>query len=174
MKRLKAKFKNKDGQELAARMELPASGYPHNYAIFAHCFTCNKNLNAIRNVVNNMTEAGFGVLSFDFTGLGESDGDFADTNFSSNVDDIIAAADFLKSEYNAPALLIGHSLGGAAVLFAADKIDSIKAIATIGAPSNPDHVQHLIQSNVEEIQKNGAAEVNIGGRSFNIKKQFVD
>ncbi|MEQ9169463.1 MAG: alpha/beta fold hydrolase, partial [Marinoscillum sp.] len=174
MKRLKAKFKNKDGQELAARMELPASGHPHNYAIFAHCFTCNKNLNAIRNVVNNMTEAGFGVLSFDFTGLGESDGDFADTNFSSNVDDIIAAADFLKSEYNAPSLLIGHSLGGAAVLFAADKIDSIKAIATIGAPSNPDHVQHLIQSNVEEIQKNGAAEVNIGGRSFNIKKQFVD
>ncbi|MFZ1808995.1 MAG: bifunctional alpha/beta hydrolase/OsmC family protein [Cyclobacteriaceae bacterium] len=174
MKRVKAKFKNKEGQELAARMELPANGHPHSYAIFAHCFTCNKNLNAIRNVVNNMTEAGFGVLSFDFTGLGESDGDFADTNFSSNVEDIVAAADFLNSEYNAPSLLIGHSLGGAAVLFAADKIKSIKAIATIGAPSNPEHVQHLIQSNVEEIEKNGAAEVNIGGRSFKIKKQFVD
>lgn len=174
MKRLKAKFKNKDGQELSARMELPANGHPHNYAIFAHCFTCNKNLTAIRNVVNNMTEAGFGVLSFDFTGLGESDGDFADTNFSSNVEDIIAAANFLKSEYNAPSLLIGHSLGGAAVLFAGDKIDSIKAIATIAAPSNPEHVQHLIQSNVEEIEKEGSAEVNIGGRSFNIKKQFVD
>lgn len=174
MKRVKAKFKNGEGQELAARMELPANGHPHNYAIFAHCFTCNKNLNAIRNVVNNMTEAGFGVLSFDFTGLGESEGDFADTNFSSNVEDIVAAADFLTKEYSAPSLLIGHSLGGAAVLFAADKIDSIKAVATIGAPSNPKHVQHLIQSNVDEIEKNGAAEVNIGGRSFNIKKQFVD
>ncbi|MEP2669434.1 MAG: bifunctional alpha/beta hydrolase/OsmC family protein [Cyclobacteriaceae bacterium] len=174
MKRLKVKFLNKEGQELAARMELPANGHPHNYAIFAHCFTCNKNLNAIRNVVNRMTEAGFGVLSFDFTGLGESEGDFADTNFSSNVGDIVAAADFLTKEYSAPALLIGHSLGGAAVLFAADKIESVQAVATVGAPSNPEHVQHLIQSNVDTIEKNGAAEVNIGGRSFTIKKQFVD
>jgi len=174
MKRLKVKFLNKEGQELAARMELPANGQPHNYAIFAHCFTCNKNLNAIRNVVNRMTEAGFGVLSFDFTGLGESEGDFADTNFSSNVGDIVAAADFLTKEYSAPALLIGHSLGGAAVLFAADKIESVQAVATVGAPSNPEHVQHLIQSNVDTIEKNGAAEVNIGGRSFTIKKQFVD
>lgn len=174
MKRLKATFKNKEGQELSAKLEMPADGHPHNYAIFAHCFTCNKNLNAIRNVVNNMTEAGFGVLSFDFTGLGESQGDFADTNFSSNVDDIVAAADFLKKEYMAPSLLIGHSLGGAAVLFAADKIESIKAIATVGAPSNPEHVQHLIRSGVEAIEKEGKAEVNIGGRSFTIKKQFVD
>ena len=155
-------------------MELPANGHPHNYAIFAHCFTCNKNLNAIRNVVNNMTEAGFGVLSFDFTGLGESEGDFADTNFSSNVEDIVAAANFLAKEYSAPSLLIGHSLGGAAVLFATDKIDSIQAVATVGAPSNPEHVQHLIQSNAEDIEKNGVAEVNIGGRNFTIKKQFVD
>ncbi|MCB0492585.1 MAG: OsmC family protein [Cyclobacteriaceae bacterium] len=174
MKRLKTKFTNKEGQELAARMELPANGHPHNYAIFAHCFTCNKNLNAIRNVVNNMTEAGFGVLSFDFTGLGESEGDFADTNFSSNVEDIVAAANFLAKEYSAPSLLIGHSLGGAAVLFATDKIDSIQAVATVGAPSNPEHVQHLIQSNAEDIEKNGVAEVNIGGRNFTIKKQFVD
>jgi putative redox protein len=174
MKRLRATFTNKEGQVLSAKLEMPADGHPHNYAIFAHCFTCNKNLNAIRNVVNNMTEAGFGVLSFDFTGLGESQGDFADTNFSSNVDDIVAAADFLAKEYNAPTLLIGHSLGGAAVLFAADKIDSIKAIATVGAPSNPQHVQHLIQSNVEAIEKEGKAEVNIGGRNFTIKKQFVE
>ncbi len=174
MKRIKAKFKNKDGQDLSAKMELPANGHPHNYAIFAHCFTCNKNLNAIRNVVNSMTEAGFGVLSFDFTGLGESQGDFADTNFSSNVDDIIAAADFLAKEYKAPAILIGHSLGGAAVLFAGAKIDSVKSIATIGAPSNPEHVGHLVESGAEEINKNGVADVNIGGRNFKIKKQFLD
>lgn len=174
MQRLKTTFKNKDGHTLSAKLELPADGQPHNFAVFAHCFTCNKNLNAIRNVVNSMTEAGFGVLSFDFTGLGESKGDFADTNFSSNVDDIVAAADFLSTEYEAPTLLIGHSLGGAAVLFAADKIESVQAIATVGAPSNPEHVQHLIQSNVETIEKEGMAEVNIGGRSFNIKKQFVD
>lgn len=174
MKRLKINFKNTEGQMLSAKLELPADGHPHNYAIFAHCFTCSKNLNAIRNVVNNMTEAGFGVLSFDFTGLGESQGNFADTNFSSNVSDIVAAAEFLKSNYAAPSLLIGHSLGGAAVLFAADKIESVKAIATVGAPSNPEHVQNLIQSNVEAIERDGAAEVNIGGRSFTIKKQFVD
>lgn len=174
MKRLKVAFKNNQGHELSAKLELPADGHPHNYAVFAHCFTCNKNLNAIRNVVNNMTETGFGVLSFDFTGLGESKGDFADTNFSSNLDDIVAAADFLAQEYMAPSLLIGHSLGGAAVLFAGDKIDSVKAIATVGAPSNPEHVQHLIQSNVETIEKEGKAEVNIGGRSFTIKKQFLD
>lgn len=174
MKRLKAAFTNKEGQALSAKLELPANGQPHNYAVFAHCFTCSKNLNAIRNVVNNMTEAGFGVLSFDFTGLGDSQGDFADTNFSSNVDDIVAAADFLKENYQAPSLLIGHSLGGAAVLFAADKIKSVRAVATIGAPSNPEHVQHLIASDIESIEKNGVAEVNIGGRSFTIKKQFVD
>lgn len=174
MKRIKAKFKNKEGLELSAKLELPANGTPHNYAVFAHCFTCNKNLNAIRNVVNSMTAAGFGVLSFDFTGLGESQGDFADTNFSSNVDDILAAGDFLKTNYQAPTLLVGYSLGGAAVLFAADQIESVKAIATIGAPANPEHVHHLIESKVEDIERDGVAEVNIGGRNFNIKQQFID
>lgn len=165
---------NKEGVELSARIVLPANGQPHNYVIFAHCFTCNKNLNAIRNVVNKMTEAGFGVLSFDFTGLGESDGDFANTNFSSNIDDIIAASDFLSEEYKAPSLLIGHSLGGAAVLFAAKRLEHVKAVATIGAPFKPEHVQHLIQSSTDEIVETGEAEVNIGGRNFTIKKQFVD
>ena len=135
---------------MSANMELPAGGNPHSYAIFAHCFTCNKNLTAVRNIVNSLTEAGFGVLSFDFTGLGQSEGNFADTNFSSNVDDIVAAAGFLKREYHAPSLLIGHSLGGAAVLFAADNIESVKAIATIGAPSCPQHVQRLIQTRSQE------------------------
>ncbi len=174
MRPKKVKFKNADGQELAAKLELPAQGEVHTYAVFAHCFTCNKNLNAIRHIVSSMTEAGFGVLSFDFTGLGESHGEFADTNFSSNVSDIVSAAEFLKQNHQAPALLVGHSLGGAAVLMAAGMIDSVKAIATIGAPANPEHVQHLIASSVETIQKEGRAEVNIGGRSFTIKKQFVD
>ncbi|MEQ8423835.1 MAG: bifunctional alpha/beta hydrolase/OsmC family protein [Cyclobacteriaceae bacterium] len=174
MKRIRSKFKNREGQELSAKLELPADGQAHNFAIFAHCFTCTKNLNAIRNVVNSLTEAGFGVLSFDFTGLGESQGDFADTNFSSNVSDIESAAEYLASEYKAPTLLIGHSLGGAAVLFAGSRLETVKAIATIGAPSNPEHVQHLIQSDIESIEKEGVAEVNIGGRSFTIKKQFVD
>jgi len=174
MKRVKTTFRNKEGQDLSAKIELPADGKADNFVIFAHCFTCSKNLNAIRHIVNSMTEKGFGVLSFDFTGLGESQGEFADTNFSSNVGDIVSAAEFLKNEYQAPSLLIGHSLGGAAVLFAATKIDSIKAIATIGAPANPEHVQHLIESSVEDIKKNGIAEVNIGGRNFTIKKQFVD
>ncbi len=174
MKKINIKITNKDGNELAARLELPASGKPHNYAIFAHCFTCSKNLNAIRNIVSPLTESGFGVLSFDFTGLGQSEGDFADTNFSSNVDDLISASDFLAKNYKPPTLLIGHSLGGAAVLFASGRIDSVKAVATLGAPSNPEHVQHLIQSDVETIQKEGEAEVNIGGRSFKIKKQFID
>lgn len=174
MNRVNAKILNKDGIELSARLEQPANGKPHNYAIFAHCFTCSKNLNAIRNIVSALTESGFGVLSFDFTGLGQSKGEFADTNFSSNVEDLIAASDFLAKNYQSPSLLIGHSLGGAAVLFASAKIESVQAIATIGAPSNPEHVQHLILSDVETIQREGEAEVNIGGRNFKIKKQFID
>lgn len=174
MKRITAKFKNAEGHELSARLELPQASEPHNFCIFAHCFTCNKNLNAIKNVVDAMTEAGFGVLSFDFTGLGQSQGDFADTNFSSNVSDIVSAADYLRENYQAPTLLIGHSLGGAAVLFAGSQIDSVKSIATVGAPSDPEHVQHLIQSDIAEIEQEGAAQVNIGGRNFTIKKQFID
>ncbi len=159
--------------ELSAKLELPVRS-PHNYAIFAHCFTCTKNLNAIRNIVHALTEAGFGVLSFDFTGLGESEGDFADTNFSSNVEDIVAAADYLKQNYQAPTLLIGHSLGGAAVIFAASKIGSVRSVATIGAPAEPSHVQHLIRSDISTIAKEGKAEVNIGGRNFTIKRQFIE
>lgn len=173
MKNLKVKFSNNLGMELSARLELPIRN-PHNYAIFAHCFTCTKNLTAIRNIVRALTEAGFGVLSFDFTGLGESEGDFAETNFSSNVDDIVAAADYLKQSYQSPTLLIGHSLGGAAVIFAASKIESVRAVATIGAPAEPSHVQHLIQSAISTIAKEGKAEVSIGGRNFTIKKQFIE
>ncbi|WP_343485937.1 bifunctional alpha/beta hydrolase/OsmC family protein [Allomuricauda sp. d1] len=170
----KIEFKNKEGQKLVGRLELPVDRHPHNYALFAHCFTCTKNLSAVRNISKALTSNGFGVLRFDFTGLGESEGDFADTNFSGNVADLVAASDHLKENYNAPTLLIGHSLGGSAVIFAAAEIDSVKAIATVGAPSNPVHVKHLLKSGIDEIKETGKAVVNLSGRDFTIKKQFLD
>ncbi|WP_108803691.1 bifunctional alpha/beta hydrolase/OsmC family protein [Aquimarina sp. Aq107] len=170
----KISFTNAEGQILSGRLELPADQHPHNFALFAHCFTCNKNLGAVRNISRALTSQGFGVLRFDFTGLGESEGDFADTNFSGNVEDLIAAADFLAKEYQAPSLLIGHSLGGAAAIFAATKINSINAVATVGAPSDPTHVQHLLKSGLPEIEANGKAVVNLSGRDFTIKKQFLE
>ena len=170
----KVEFQNKEGQKLIGRLEVPVDRHPHNFAIFAHCFTCNKNLAAVKNIGRALTASGFGVLRFDFTGLGESEGDFADTNFSGNVEDLIAAADYLNENYESPALLVGHSLGGAAVLFAATEISSVKAVATIGAPSNPVHVKHLFKSDLEEIKSTGKAKVNLSGRDFTIKKQFLD
>ncbi|MGB5821915.1 MAG: bifunctional alpha/beta hydrolase/OsmC family protein [Saonia sp.] len=170
----KVTFNNKDGYPLVGRLELPVDRHPHNFAIFAHCFTCNKNLLAVKNIGKALTSNGFGVLRFDFTGLGESAGDFADTNFSGNVDDLIAAARYLETHYEAPSLIIGHSLGGAAVIFAAAEIPSIKALATIGAPSDPVHVKHLLKSGIEEIEANGKAVVNLSGRDFTIKKQFLE
>ena len=170
----KVNFTNKDGQQLVGRLELPVDQHPHNMVLFAHCFTCNKNLAAVRNISKGLISNGFGVLRFDFTGLGESEGDFADTNFSGNVEDLIAAADFLKDNYKAPTLLVGHSLGGAAVIFAAAKLESVKAIATIGAPANPIHVKHLLRSSIDEIHESGEAVVNLSGRDFTIKKQFLE
>lgn len=167
-------FSNKEGQQLVGRLELPADQHPDNYAIFAHCFTCTKNLMAVKNISKALTSSGFAVLRFDFTGLGESEGDFADTNFSGNVNDLVAAADFLSENYMAPTLLIGHSLGGAAVIFAASEIESVKALATVGAPSNPKHVKHLFKSGLEQIEASGEAIINLSGRDFKIKKQFVD
>lgn len=167
------KFQNKVGQSLAAILEMP-NEKPIGYALFAHCFTCNKNLTAVRNIGKALNSQGIAVLRFDFTGLGESEGEFEDTNFSSNVDDIIAAADFLESNYEAPKIVIGHSLGGAAVLFATGKIKSIKAIATIGAPANPEHVSHIFNDSIREIEGKGEADMEIGGRPFKIKLQFLN
>jgi uncharacterized OsmC-like protein/alpha/beta superfamily hydrolase len=170
----KITFRNKEGKTLAGRLEMPADRHPHNFAIFAHCFTCNKNLLAVKNISRALTANGFAVLRFDFTGLGESEGDFEDTNFSGNVSDLVAAASFLEETYKTPTLLVGHSLGGAAALFAAAEIATIKAVATIGAPSNPVHVQHLFKSTIAEINTSGKAVVNLSGRDFTIKKQFLD
>lgn len=170
----KVHFSNSSGFKLSAKLELPLNEKAHNFVIFAHCFTCNKNLKAVSNISRALSLQGFGVLRFDFTGLGESEGEFANTNFSSNVDDLIAAADFLENNYQAPTLLVGHSLGGSAVIFAAEKIKSVKAIATIGAPSNPEHVTNLLQNSISEINSKGSAKVQLAGRPFHIKKQFLD
>lgn len=170
----KVSFINSQGKKLAARLERPDNQEPHSYAIFAHCFTCNKNFSAVRNISRALVSKGIAVLRFDFTGLGESEGEFEETNFSSNVSDLIEAAKYLEQHYKAPSLLIGHSLGGAAVIFAASELDSVAAVSTIGAPSSPAHVQHLFKSNVDEINATGKAKVNIGGRDFTIKKDFID
>ncbi len=170
----KVSFKNNTGYELSARLELPIDQHPVAYAIFAHCFTCSKNVRAARSISQCLTKRGIAVLRFDFAGLGDSEGDFSDTNFTSNIADLLAAADYLTENLVAPAILIGHSLGGAAVLAAAPDIPSIKAVVTIGAPAEPAHVQHLVQSASHEIEANGQARVHIGQQSFNIKKQFLD
>lgn len=174
MSATKVNFKNSLGQQLSARLEKPANGHPKAFAIFAHCFTCNKNLTAIANISRSLAQAGFAVLRFDFTGLGESEGDFADTNFSSNIEDLQAAADYLQEKHEAPKLLIGHSLGGAAVLVASLRISSVEAVVTIGAPSDPEHVMRLFTEDLGAIEREGKAEVNISGRSFMIKKQLID
>lgn len=173
MKIEKITFQNASGYDLSGRLELPVDQKPHNYAIFAHCFTCNKNFTATRNITRALTAAGFGVLRFDFTGLGESDGDFGDTNFSGNVEDLLAAISFLDKNHKAPTLAIGHSLGGAAVLFASAKASSIKAVATVGAPSDTKHVKHLFGDQIEAIIENGEAVVQLSGRPFKIKEQFL-
>lgn len=174
MRYKKVKFTNKNGYELSARLEFPVNQHPHSYAIFAHCFTCSKNLPAIKYISRSLVQEGIALLRFDFTGLGESDGDFADTNFSTNLEDIYAAATFLEENYQAPELLLGHSLGGAAMIHAACKLDSVKGVATIGSPYNPVHVSHLFSDNWEMIESEGQAEVNIGGRAFTVKKQLLD
>lgn len=167
-------FPNDHGDLLAARLSLPPDGRPVAYALFAHCFTCNRNLNAVRRISQEMSDHGLAVLQFDFTGLGDSEGDFSDTGFSSNVEDLVAAARYLEAEYDAPQVLIGHSLGGAAVLKAAGSIPACKAVVTIGAPADPKHVTHLIGDARETIEQTGQATVTLAGRSFLIRKQFLD
>jgi len=170
----KVTFKNSNGLDLAARLEVPVNEHPHTYAIFAHCFTCNKNLTAVRNISRALTLEGIAVLRFDFTGLGQSEGAFSSTNFSSNISDLLKAAAFLEEHYKAAAILIGHSLGGAAAIRAAAYIDSIEAVATIGAPYEPEHVEHLLEGGMAELEARGEASIHIGGRPFTIQKQFID
>ncbi|WP_415892313.1 alpha/beta fold hydrolase [Neptuniibacter sp. PT8_73] len=173
MKTERLEFKGHDGSVLAARLDLPV-GKPAAYALFAHCFTCSKDIPAARRIAQRLASLGIAVLSFDFTGLGHSGGEFANTGFSSNVADLALAADYLRENYQAPQLLIGHSLGGAAVLAAADRIAEAKAVVTIGAPAEPEHVIHNFGDHVNTICNQGSAEVELGGRAFTIRREFIE
>jgi len=166
-------FPGSDGQPLAARLDVP-DGPVLAFALFAHCFTCSKDTLAASRIAQALTAHGIAVLRFDFTGLGDSGGDFANTNFSSNVADLLAAANYLRQNFQAPALLIGHSLGGAAVLSAADGIPDVKAVVTIAAPSDPSHVVGLFRDHAVRIEAEGEAEVLLAGRPFRIQRQFID
>ncbi len=174
MKSLNVSFLNSRNEKLSARLDLPEDEQPIAYALFAHCFTCTKNIKAAINIAAALNREKIAVLRFDFTGLGQSEGDFSDTNFTTNVADLVAAAKFLEREYQAPQIIIGHSLGGAAILQAAAEIDSLKATVTIAAPHDPGHVTHLFATMRDQIESNGAAEVNLAGRRFTIKKQFLE
>jgi putative redox protein len=167
-------FENRSGQTLVGLLDLPEDKDTSFYALFAHCFTCGKNLKPIVNINKTLADYGIGVLRFDFTGIGESQGDFSETSFSSSVEDLEAAADFLTAQYQAPALLIGHSMGGAAVLQAAGKIDSARAVITIAAPSSPNHLSNILEEKRDMAKSEGAAEVTIGGRTFTLTKEFFD
>jgi len=169
----KVQFENREGKTLSGRLDLP-EGETRAFALFAHCFTCSKDSLAASRVARGLMERGIGVLRFDFTGLGESEGDFDSTSFGSNMHDLQDAAAWLGANHALPAMLIGHSLGGAAVLGVASSMPSVKAVATIGAPADPAHVSHLFESKLEEIQREGAAEVSLGGRPFRIGKVFLD
>jgi putative redox protein len=166
-------FPNASGERLAALIDRPA-GAPRAFALFAHCFTCGKDIRAARRIAEGLTARGIAVLRFDFTGLGASEGEFANTNFSSNVADLVAAANHLRKVERAPALLIGHSLGGAAVLAAAGDVPEARAVATIAAPADPSHVTGLLKDHVDEIRARGEVEVTLAGRPFRIRREFLD
>ncbi|MGW0086860.1 alpha/beta hydrolase family protein [Streptomyces sp. NPDC003393] len=166
-------FTGSQGTPLAARLERPA-GTPRAYAVFAHCFTCGKDTFAAARISRALAEYGIATLRFDFTGLGESGGDFADSTFSSDVDDLVRAADHLRDRFAAPELLIGHSLGGAAVLAATHRISEVRAVATIGSPVSPEHVVRRFEDDRPAIERDGEADVELGGRTFRIRRDFLD
>lgn len=166
-------FTGEGGHQLAAALDTP-DGAVHAYALFAHCFTCGKDVLAAKRIATALAAKGIAVLRFDFTGLGSSEGDFANSTFSSNVADLVRAADHLRDTRQAPTILIGHSLGGAAILAAADKIPEARAVVTIAAPSDPAHVTHLFKDRIEDIREHGEVEVALAGRPFRIKREFLD
>jgi putative redox protein len=170
----KVRFTNKQGDNLAARLNMPTEGAPDAFALFAHCFTCSKDLRAVGAISRALDRQNIAVLRFDFTGLGESEGDFADTNFSSNIDDLVEASEYLAEHHEAPRILVGHSLGGAAVLQAAHQIESAKAVATVGAPYDPEHVTRHLEDALEEIKSSGEARITLAGRTFTVRKQFLE
>ncbi|HQV74543.1 MAG: OsmC family protein [Flavobacteriales bacterium] len=174
MKSTKITFTNATGLELSARLDLPADRKPQHFALFAHCFTCSKDLSVVRNISRALTSNGFGVMRFDFAGLGDSDGAFSETTFSSNIEDVHAAMAYLAAEHKEPELIIGHSLGGAAAIVAGAAASHIKAIATIGAPAHIDHIKNMFTAQVPKIMDEGSAQVSIGGRPFTISRSFLE
>ncbi len=166
-------FPNAGGEQLSALLDKPA-GQPAAFALFAHCFTCGKDVLAAKRIAEGLTARGIAVLRFDFTGLGASEGEFANTTFSSNVADLVAAANHMRTMYRAPAILIGHSLGGAAVLAAASQVPEARAVATIAAPADPAHVTGLFKQHVADINAKGEVEVALAGRPFRIRKEFLE
>lgn len=173
MKRQRLEITNKKGIKLHAELELPANQHPKYFAVFAHCFSCNSAFHAVRNITRQLTSYGFGVVRFDFTGLGKSEGEFADSHFSANIDDLISVSDYMGKHFKAPSLLIGHSLGGAAAIVAASKLKNIEAVATIGAPASVEHVTQHFSHKIEDVATKGDVEVNIGGRPFKINQEFI-
>ncbi len=171
MRTVNVRFEGGTGNTLTGLLDMPDSD-PKAYALFAHCFTCGKSLAAVRNIAKMLTAEGTALLRFDFTGIGQSEGNFAETSFTTDLTDLVAASHYLEREHLAPAVLIGHSLGGTAVLAAAHTIPNAKCVATIAAPAEPAHVRHLITD--ADFDENGAAEVWIGGRPFKIGRQFVE
>jgi putative redox protein len=167
-------FSNADGIQLAGVLHLPDAGPVRACAVFAHCFTCTKNIKAAARIAGALAGEGMAVLRFDFTGLGQSEGEFAETHFSSNVQDLVDAAAYLAEEYHSPEILVGHSLGGTAVLAAAHQIDSVRAVATIGSPADADHVLHLLEEDLDTIAERGEARVSLAGRPFHIRSDFVE
>ena len=166
-------FPNAEGDKLAATLDLPL-GEPTAIALFAHCFTCGKDILAAKRIGERLSLHGIAVLCFDFTGLGGSEGEFANTHFSSNVDDLVAAADHLRRTRAAPAILIGHSLGGAAVLAAAHRVSEARAVVTIAAPFDPGHVTGLFRDKIEAIREHGEVKVQVAGRPFRVRREFLD
>ena len=174
MKNTELKIKNSSGYVLNARLELPANQKPVEYAIFAHCFTCSSSLNAVRNISRSLTSHGFGVLRFDFTGLGRSEGTFAESHFGANIKDLIDVHGYMTENYKAPKLLVGHSLGGAAVIVAGSKLPAVEAVATVGAPSSSQHTTHHFSQQLQDMEVKGNVQVHIGGRPFMINKEFLE
>lgn len=174
MSQFRVEFPNEKGQKLSAYLDTPADERPRFYAVYAHCFTCSKNVLASKYISKTLARQGIAVLRFDFTGLGESEGDFSDTNFNTMLADIRSAANFLKENYAAPKLLVGHSLGGTAAIYAAPSIESVEMVSTVGSPSCPRHVVHMFSDKLEQIEMRGEATVSLSGREFKIKRHFID
>ncbi|MGI8631319.1 MAG: alpha/beta hydrolase family protein [Solirubrobacterales bacterium] len=169
----KLEFPGSQGVSLAARLELPHADVSAT-ALFAHCFTCGKDVRAASQISRSLASLGMAVLRFDFTGIGDSEGEFANKTFTANVEDVVAAAQALEQRLSAPKLLIGHSLGGAAVLAAARRIEEVAAVATIGAPAQPAHVRELLAGSAEEIEREGEATVEIAGREFQVGRELLE